>query len=102
MTDSENEPLQRQLAAFGRRVRAVRRYRDVTQDELAEQVGTSRSRLSRIERGRINVTLGTLFRLSEALDISAPALLDDRIDVGQAPPFEPPGTAADAARSDGS
>jgi transcriptional regulator with XRE-family HTH domain len=90
MTESENSPLERHLAAFGSRVRAVRRYRDVTQDVLAEQVGTSRSRLSRIERGRINVTLDTLFRLSRALDIHPAALLDDRTEVGQIPRYEPP------------
>ena len=90
MTDSENVPLQRNLAAFGKRVRAVRRHRDITQDELAVLVGTSRSRLSRIERGRINVTLETVFRLSEALNIHKAVLLDDRVDIGQAPPYEPP------------
>jgi transcriptional regulator with XRE-family HTH domain len=83
MTDSE----QPYLVEFGRRLRAVRRYRDITQDELAEQVGTSRTRLSRIERGRTNPTLESIYRLARALDIHPAALLDDRTDVRQAPPY---------------
>ncbi|HEV7652386.1 MAG TPA: helix-turn-helix transcriptional regulator [Actinophytocola sp.] len=90
MTESENGPFQVELTAFGKRVRAVRRYRDITQDQLAKQVRTSRSRLSRIERGHINVTLETVFRLSRALDIHPTVLFDDRIDIGQAPRYEPP------------
>jgi transcriptional regulator with XRE-family HTH domain len=90
MTDSEDEARRRHLAAFGRRVRAVRRYRDITQEQLAERAGTSRARLSNIERGRVNISLDTLFRLSRALDINPWALFNDRIDIGQAPGYELP------------
>jgi transcriptional regulator with XRE-family HTH domain len=90
MTDSQEEMRQRHLAAFGRRVRAVRRYRDITQEQLAERTGASRARLSDIEHGRINIRLDTLFRLSRALDIAPWALFNDRIDVGQAPGYELP------------
>jgi transcriptional regulator with XRE-family HTH domain len=90
MTDSEDWRAQRHLAALGRRVRSVRRYRDITQEQLAKQVGTSRARVSDVERGRLNITLDTLFKLSRALDIDPWALFNDRIDVGQAPGYELP------------
>ena len=91
MTESEDELRDRHLAEFGRRVRAVRRYRDLTQEALAERMGTTRTRVTRIEGGTVNVALDTLFKLSRALDIHPAALLDGGIEVGQAPPYEFPG-----------
>jgi DNA-binding XRE family transcriptional regulator len=38
-------------AKFGRRLRQLRRQRDITQDELAEAIGTSANFLTNIERG---------------------------------------------------
>lgn len=90
MTESEDEQQRRHLVAIGRRVRAVRRYRDITQEQLAGEVGTSRARLSNIERGRVNMTIGTVVRLCRVLDIDPWALFNERIDVGQAPGYQLP------------
>jgi transcriptional regulator with XRE-family HTH domain len=41
----------------------------LTQERLAELVGTSHSQISRIESGRHRTNLDTLVRIAEALDL---------------------------------
>jgi ribosome-binding protein aMBF1 (putative translation factor) len=41
----------------------------ITQQELAERMGTSYSVISRIESGRHNISMTTLHRLARALDV---------------------------------
>ncbi len=41
----------------------------LTQQELAERVGTSYSQISRIESGRHKTSLDTLLRIARALDL---------------------------------
>ncbi|QQS69293.1 UDP-N-acetylglucosamine 1-carboxyvinyltransferase [Candidatus Saccharibacteria bacterium] len=49
-------------------VARVRQERGMTQTELAKRLGTSQSAINRIEKGRQNLSLETLGRLSEALN----------------------------------
>jgi transcriptional regulator with XRE-family HTH domain len=42
----------------------------ITQERLAELVGTSNTQISRIESGRHRTNLNTLKRIAEALDIT--------------------------------
>ena len=49
-------------------VARVRQERGMTQAELAKRLGTSQSAINRIEKGRQNLSLETLGRLSEALN----------------------------------
>lgn len=54
---------------FGRGLRALRHRRRLTQAQLADRLGWSRSKVSRIERGRLaGVTYDDLERLAAALD----------------------------------
>ena len=46
----------------------VRQERGMTQAEFAERLGTSQSAINRIEKGRQNLSLETLARLSDALN----------------------------------
>ena len=46
----------------------VRQERGMTQTEFAERLGTSQSAINRIEKGKQNLSLETLGRLSEALN----------------------------------
>lgn len=41
----------------------------ITQEQLAERVGTSNSQISRIESGRHRTNLDTLLRIAQALDL---------------------------------
>src|SRR5215211_7107247 len=53
---------------IGALVRDARRHRGLTQQQLAERLGTSQSAIDRIEQGNQNLTLELLGRLSTALD----------------------------------
>lgn len=50
-------------------IRNAREGAGLTQTELAARIGIAQSALSRIEAGRANLTLGTLQRVTEALDL---------------------------------
>ena len=64
------------LRALGKRVRLLRRVRELTQDELAQAAGMSRSFVSLIEKGSHGVDVVRLLRLADALDVSLLELLD--------------------------
>ena len=63
--------------AVGLLVRALRKKRGLSQEELAWQAGLHRTRISQIERGIGNLTLATLQRLALALDVSLASLCPD-------------------------
>jgi transcriptional regulator with XRE-family HTH domain len=63
------------MSAIGERVRARRRVRGWTLDELAERSGVSRRMLVSVEQGATNPSIATLLRLSEALAIGLPSLV---------------------------
>lgn len=53
----------------GKRIRKLRKARELSQEQLAERVGTSPKYLSRIETGRENPTLDLLLRLARGLKV---------------------------------
>jgi transcriptional regulator with XRE-family HTH domain len=62
--------------AIGGRVRQGRGGRGWTLDQLAERSGVSRRMLVSIEQGAANPSITTLLRISDALGIGLPALVD--------------------------
>ncbi len=60
---------------FGRRLRALRRLRGLTQEELGERSDVSGKLVGQIERGAGNPTLEVITGLAEALAIEPAALL---------------------------
>lgn len=62
--------------AIGGRVRQGRGSRGWTLDQLAERSGVSRRMLVSIEQGAANPSIATLLRVSDALGIGLPALVD--------------------------
>jgi transcriptional regulator with XRE-family HTH domain len=63
-------------AAIGTRIRRERRARRWTLDQLAEAAGVSRRMLITVEQGAANPSVGTLLRLSDALGVGLPALVE--------------------------
>lgn len=61
---------------IGRRVRAGRTELGWTLDQLAARSGVSRRMLVNVEQGVTNPSIATLLRLSDALGIGLPALVD--------------------------
>ena len=55
---------------IGKRIREARRDRGVTQDELADQVGVSRSAVAQWETGRTGQITGNLSRIADALEVN--------------------------------
>lgn len=62
--------------AIGARVRSERQARQWTLDQLAEAAGVSRRMLVTVEQGAANPSLGTLLKLSEALGVGLPVLVE--------------------------
>jgi len=63
------------MRALGRRIRAVRRLRDMTQAELAKKIGISQREVQNWEAGRRDAH-ARLAEIATALDISEKDLLD--------------------------
>ena len=47
-----NDNFENELAQFGHTIRKIREYRGLTQEDIVEQTGISRSTLVEIEKGR--------------------------------------------------
>ena len=62
--------------AIGVRVRQERQSRHWTLDQLAEAAGVSRRLLVNVEQGAANPSVGTLLRISDALGVGLPALVE--------------------------
>jgi transcriptional regulator with XRE-family HTH domain len=54
----------------GQRIRRHRLDHQLTQTELARQIGIQQSDLSRMEKGEYRVSLDVLFRILQALELS--------------------------------
>lgn len=62
--------------AIGGRVRQERQSRHWTLDQLAEASRVSRRTLVNVEQGSANPSVGTLLRISDALGVGLPALVE--------------------------
>jgi transcriptional regulator with XRE-family HTH domain len=63
-------------SAIGVRVRQERQARRWTLDQLAEAAGVSRRMVVNVEQGAANPSVGTLLRISDALGVGLPALVE--------------------------
>ena len=61
---------------IGARVKQERQARRWTLDQLAEAAGVSRRMVVNVEQGAANPSVGTLLRLSNALGVGLPALVE--------------------------
>jgi len=50
---------------IGEMLKEARQQTKISQEELAKRVGTKKSYISRLENGKINIQLSTLFRIVE-------------------------------------
>lgn len=62
--------------AIGVRVKQERQSRQWTLDELATHAAVSRRMVVNVEQGTVNPSIGTLLRLSEALGVGLPTLVE--------------------------
>lgn len=61
----------------GKRVKAMRMQKGISQSELAHRVGISQAHMSNIESGRSNITLENLFAIHDVLNVSMASFFVD-------------------------
>mgnify|MGYP003296100032 FL=1 len=66
---AEREEFDKETEAFclAQTLKEERKRAGLTQEELAEKIGTKKTYISRVENGKVDVQLGTLFRIFEGL-----------------------------------
>ena len=65
---------------LGKTIQRLRKAYNLSLSELAEQSGVAKSIISQIERNETNPTLATIWRLSQALDVSIERVLSSSED----------------------
>ncbi|MBL7690589.1 MAG: helix-turn-helix transcriptional regulator [Flavipsychrobacter sp.] len=63
------------LKVFGKRLKQLRESKGLSQQELANLCDIEHSQISRIELGKINTTISTLFLIASKLEIEATELI---------------------------
>lgn len=71
-------------AAFGRRLKAIRKKSGLTQEQLAGRIGTVTSSVSHLENGTHAPSLHTLLKLCDVFNIGVDELLADSLPVKSA------------------
>ena len=61
---------------FGLRLKALRKEKGLSQEELAERSGLNRPYISGIEQGKRNVSLEVMEKLADALGVGIGELVD--------------------------
>jgi transcriptional regulator with XRE-family HTH domain len=96
------ESAQVAMSSIGGRLRSLRQSQGVGLRELARRVGVTASLLSQMERGGVNPSVVTLFRLAEALDTTTDFFFGDGKTAQSRPgPMVRPGDRARIELSDG-
>ncbi|SOB57934.1 conserved protein of unknown function [Pseudodesulfovibrio profundus] len=65
------------MSDFGQRIRRLREEAGLSQEKLAEETDVHRTYISGVERGRQNISLLTMNKLAQALDVDLQALVAD-------------------------
>ena len=63
------------LQEFGKRIRQLREEKGLSQRDLGSAFYLDNSKVSKIEHGKVNLTILTLLNLATALDVPAMELL---------------------------
>lgn len=67
----EREQFRKEAYAYcmGQVIHDARKNEKVTQEELAKRIGSNKSYISRIEKGHIEPSVGTFYRIIDALGL---------------------------------
>jgi len=55
------------LMQFGQLIKEVRKEKGLTQDQLGDSIGVTKSQISKLENGTSNMTIGTIFKIFDAM-----------------------------------
>jgi transcriptional regulator with XRE-family HTH domain len=64
------------LIKIGLRIKGLREEKNISQQDLAAACNFEKSNMSRIEAGRTNLTIGTLLKIGERLDVKLVDMVD--------------------------
>ncbi len=64
------------LRKIGERIKEIRELQGISQQDLAATCNFEKANMSRIEAGRTNFTISTLYKISQALNTSLSNLID--------------------------
>lgn len=64
------------LVGIGSRIRELREQKGVSQQDLAAACNFEKSNMSRLESGKTNFTIGSLLKISKALQVKLKDLVD--------------------------
>jgi len=64
------------LMHIGQNIRDLREKKNISQQDLAAVCNFEKSNMSRIEAGRSNLTIGTLLKICEALNVKLVDIID--------------------------
>lgn len=75
---SEEQTISKDVSSrFGRRLRELRRERDLTQSDMAKRFGIDRSFISDVERGRKSISLPMLEVIALGMKVTLSQLFED-------------------------
>lgn len=63
------------LKRLGEKILALRNSKNLSQEQLADRLGTGHTQISRVERGEVNSTINMLRKIAAELDISIEGLV---------------------------
>ena len=66
---------------LGKRIRALRRVKSLTQEELGEKSGLSYKFIGEIERGEVNPSLDSLTKIAKSLGVKVGDLFPREVDI---------------------
>ena len=69
------------LKILGNNIQQARKNKNLSQNELAEIVDISREHLAKIETAKRGISIGLLFKFSDALGISESDLLNFQVSI---------------------
>lgn len=72
--------------SIGKRIKYYRQQKNLSQEDLAHSTFVNNQHISRIEGGRINLSLELLIFIANALEVSADDLLTDNLTTSHSSP----------------
>ena len=64
------------LKALGQKIHDLRKAKSMSQEELAERIGTRHTAIGRIERGEVNTTINMLRKIAKELGVPVSNLVE--------------------------
>ena len=71
----KNKTFEEQLQFVGENIKKIRLDKKMTQAELAIKSDLDKQSIFRIEKGKLNMTVNTLFKIADALEVTTEKLM---------------------------